>query len=194
MTRRDLAAQVVRGCREYSIGVVLFHQAVGQVLRVNVSDMKCLDVMTLKGTASPSELAKYTGLSTGATTAMIDRLEKAKLIERRPHLTDRRGTTLVLTKHAMQTLPAMFGSLANAMELLVLGYSERELKILADFFAKVGVLWREEREKLQGAHVGRPPAEGVRGSVSSGLRRKTERRRMRANHALQPDGPQAARR
>src|SRR5215471_921409 len=118
MSKRDLARQVVRGGREYSIGAVLFHRAVGQLLGVNVTDVKCLDIMTLKGSASPSELAKHTGLSTGATTAMLDRLEMAKLIERRPHPTDRRSTIVVLSKKAMRELPAMFASLARAMEAL----------------------------------------------------------------------------
>jgi DNA-binding MarR family transcriptional regulator len=155
LSKRDLAIGVIRGAREYSIGTVLFHQAVGQLLGVNVTDMKCLDIMTLKGSASPSELAEHTGLSTGATTAMLDRLEKAKLIARRPHPTDRRATLVVLSKEAMQKLPAMFESLAKAMETLVLGYSERELKVLVDFFAKVDVLWKEEREKLQTRFAGR---------------------------------------
>ncbi len=149
MGKRDLAMQVVRGGREYSIGAVLFHQAVGQLLGVNVTDMKCLDILTLKGSASPSELAEHTGLSTGATTAMIDRLERARLAERGPHPTDRRGTIVVLSKEAMRKLPPMFESLAKAMEALVLGYSEKELKVLADFFAKVGVVWTMEREKIQ---------------------------------------------
>jgi DNA-binding MarR family transcriptional regulator len=91
----------------------------------------------LKGSASPSKLAEHTGLSTGATTAMLDRLENAKLIERRPHPTDRRATLVVLSREAMRKLPAMFESLAKAMETLVLGYSEKELKVLVDFFAKV---------------------------------------------------------
>ena len=43
MRTQDLALQVVRGAREYSIGAVLFHQAVGQLLDLNVTDMKCLD-------------------------------------------------------------------------------------------------------------------------------------------------------
>ena len=149
MRTQDLALQVVRGAREYSIGAVLFHQAVGQLLDLNVTDMKCLDIMTLKGPASPSELAQHTGLSTGATTAMIDRLENAGLVVRRPHPTDRRGTIVVLSRKAMRKLPAMFASLAKAMDALVSTYSEKELKVLADFFAKVGVLWKEEREKLQ---------------------------------------------
>ena len=155
MSKRDLATRVIQGARQYSIGTVLFHQAVGQLLGVNVTDMKCLDIMTLKGSASPSELAEHTGLSTGATTAMLDRLENAKLIERRPHPTDRRATLVVLSQEAMRKLPAMFESLAKAMETLVLGYSEKELKVLVDFFAKVDVLWKEEREKLQTRYGGR---------------------------------------
>ena len=149
MGKQDLALQVVRGAREYSIGAVLFHQAAGQLLGLNVTDMKCLDIMTLRGSASPRELAEHTGLSTGATTAMIDRLENAGLVERRPHPTDRRGTIVVLSKVAMRKLPAMFASLAKAIDALVSTYSEKELKVLADFFAKVGLLWKEEREKLQ---------------------------------------------
>jgi DNA-binding MarR family transcriptional regulator len=150
MRKQDLALRVIRGAREYSIGTVLFHQTVGQLLGVNVTDMKCLDIMTLKGSASPTDLAEHTGLSTGATTAMIDRLENAGLVVRRPHPTDRRGTIVVLSKGAMRKLPAIFASLAGAMDALVSTYSEKELKVLADFFAKVGVLWNEEREKLQG--------------------------------------------
>ena len=150
MRKQDLALRVIRGAREYRIGAVLFHQAVGQLLGVNVTDMKCLDIMTLKGSASPTDLAEHTGLSTGATTAMIDRLENAGLVVRRPHTTDRRGTIVVLSKEAIRKLPAMFASLAKAMDALVSTYSEKELKVLADFFAKVGVLWKEEREKLHG--------------------------------------------
>lgn len=159
MGKGDLMTQVIRGGREYSIGTVLFHQAVGQLLGVNVTDMKCLDMMILKGSASPTELAEHTGLSSGATTAMIDRLEKARLIERHPHPKDRRGTTLFLTQEAMRKLPPLFGSLANAMEALVSGYSQKELAVLADFFAKVGLLWQEERKKLQKRYRGRAQSE-----------------------------------
>src|SRR5215831_6661545 len=109
----DLVPQVIRGAREFSIGTVLFHRAVGQVLGVNVTDMKCLDMMTMKGSTSPKELAEFTGLSSGATTAMIDRLENVGLIERHPHPKDRRGTILVLTNQAMRKLPTIFESLAD---------------------------------------------------------------------------------
>ena len=70
--------------------------AVGRILGLNVTDMKCLDVMTMRGSATPSQLAEHTGLSSGAITAMIDRLEKAGLVER--------------PKQAMQKLPVFFRS------------------------------------------------------------------------------------
>jgi DNA-binding MarR family transcriptional regulator len=147
--KRELVMQVIRSAREYSIGMVSFHQAVGRILGLNVTDMKCLDVMTMKGSATPSQLAEHTGLSSGATTAMIDRLEKAGLVERHPHPKDRRGTVLLLTKQAMQKLPLLFESLGNAMLALISGYSQKELAVLADFFARASVLWQKEREKLQ---------------------------------------------
>ena len=149
MSKGDLMEQVIRGGREFSIGTVLFHQAVGQLLGVNVTDMKCLDMMILKGSVSPTELARHTGLSSGATTAMIDRLEKAGLVERHPHPKDRRGTTLVLTKEASRKLPQLFESLGKAMAKLVSGYSRKDLEVLVDFFTRVGLLWQEERQRLQ---------------------------------------------
>src|SRR5215469_830025 len=155
MSKSKLVAQVLRGGREFSIGTVLFHQAVGQILGINVTDMKCLDMMILNGSASPTELAEHTGLSSGATTAMIDRLQEAGLIKRHRHPKDRRGTVLLLTRQAMRRLPSLFESLGRAMTLLLSGYSRSELEVLADYFDEVGRLWTEEREKLQYHHSGR---------------------------------------
>src|SRR5213596_2806942 len=82
--KEDLKRQVLRGTREYGIGSVLFRHVIGEMLGVNATDMECLGVIFFKGVATPSELARYTGLSSGATTAMLDRLEKSELIARRP--------------------------------------------------------------------------------------------------------------
>jgi DNA-binding MarR family transcriptional regulator len=140
---------VILGARENSIGAVLFHQAVGQVLGINVTDMKCLDIITLKGSASPSQLAELTGLTSGSTTAMIDRLERKGLVERRAHPNDRRSKVIVLTRAAAGKLPPLFESLAAAMQALVSSYSAKDLDVLADFFTRVAELWQQERVHLQ---------------------------------------------
>src|SRR5215469_17001961 len=135
-TTEDLKRQVIRGTREYGIGSVLFRDVIGEMLGVNVTDMECLGVIFFKGVATPSELARYTGLSSGATTAMLDRLEKSKLIARRPNPKDRRSIHIVLVQETAEKLAPWFASLREAQEKLVSSYSEPELKLLADFFTK----------------------------------------------------------
>src|SRR5712692_2615675 len=113
MTQRkkdDLKQQVIMGAREYGIGSVLFRHVVGEMLGVNATDMECLGVIFFKEVATPSELAQYTGLSSGATTAMLVRLERSELIARHPTPSDRRSTHIVLVKETAAILAPWFTS------------------------------------------------------------------------------------
>ncbi len=148
-SKKDLVKQVNMGAREYGISTVLFRHAVGEILGVNVTDMECLALIFFKGLATPSELAHYTGLTSGATTAMLDRLEKARLIERRPNPQDRRGTLIVLTNERTKEISAMFTSVREGIDGLTSSYSEKELELISKYFQKLVILWEEEREKLQ---------------------------------------------
>src|SRR6266545_4176728 len=147
--KQELVGQVIMGAREFGIGAVLFRHAVGEALGVNVTDMECLALIFFKGLATPSELARYTGLTSGATTAMLDRLEKAHLIERRPNPQDRRGTLIVLTNERTKEVGAMFASGREAIDRLTSSYSESELESIADYFGRLDSVWEEEREKLR---------------------------------------------
>ena len=149
LRKKDLVKQVNKGAREYGISTVLFRHAVGETLGVNVTDMECLALIFFKGLATPSELARYTGLTSGATTAMLDRLEKARLIERRPNPQDRRGTLIVLTNERTEEVGAMFASGREAIDKLTSSYSESELETIADYFRRLVIVWEEEREKLR---------------------------------------------
>lgn len=149
MTKAELIEKVILGARQYGISNVLFRNMVGERLGVNVTDMECLGLLFHKKTATPSELAKHTGLSSGATTAMLDRLEKSGLIERRPNPNDRRGTLIVLVKSGMEKVGPMFASARKAQNDIVSRYTEAELNVLADFFERSTVMWEDERKKLQ---------------------------------------------
>src|SRR3972149_7490121 len=95
-TKTDLKKRALMAVRDYGIHLTLFRNAMSEWAGLNVTDMECLRLLFLKGIATPSELARHTGLTSGATTAMLDRLEKSGLIERRPNPDDRRGTLIVL--------------------------------------------------------------------------------------------------
>lgn len=148
MAKQDLVDKVIHGARQYGISNVLFRNKIGEQLGVNVTDMECLGLLFHKGVATPSELAKQTGLSSGATTAMLDRLQKSGLIERRPNPDDRRGTLIVLLKSGTEKVGPLFASAREAQQELVSSYTEAELKVLANFFERSTVMWDDERGKL----------------------------------------------
>lgn len=148
-TKADLVEKVILGARQYGISNVLFRNLIGEQLGVNVTDMECLGLLFHKGLATPSELARHTGLSSGATTAMLDRLERGGLIERRPNPDDRRGTLIVLDQAGAEKVGAWFSSARQAQSRLVSSYSTEELEVLSDFFERASKMWDEERQKLK---------------------------------------------
>jgi DNA-binding MarR family transcriptional regulator len=148
LRKKELVQQVNMNAREYGISTVLFRHAVGDLLGVNVTDMECLALIFFKGLARPSELARYSGLTSGATTAMLDRLEKARLIERRPNPHDRRGTLITPTQERNQELNAIFTPVRDSIDKLTASYSEKELELIADYLKKVAAIWEAERNKL----------------------------------------------
>jgi DNA-binding MarR family transcriptional regulator len=147
--KTDLKKRALTAVRDYGVNLTLFRNAVSEWAGVNVTDMECLRLLFLKGTATPTELAKHTGLTSGATTAMLDRLEKAGLIERRPNPNDRRGTLIAAAESSAQKAASWFESARNAQDKLISSYSEEELEIISDVFEKFTKLWDEEREKLR---------------------------------------------
>src|SRR3954464_14927765 len=139
----QLKQQVIVGAREYNIASLLFRHAIAERLGVNVTDMECLGLVFLKGVATPSELARYTGLSSGATTAMLDRLEKAGIIERRPNPNDRRSSHIVIMEQRAGEIGKLFATVREAQDEIVSSYTEAELALLIDFFNRSVVMWKD---------------------------------------------------
>src|SRR5919201_431152 len=90
MKRSELLQALGMAGRELSAHTVMFHTAVVQRLHLHVSDHKAFDFILRRGPGSAGELAKITGLTSGAVTGVIDRLEKAGFVERVPDPEDRR--------------------------------------------------------------------------------------------------------
>jgi DNA-binding MarR family transcriptional regulator len=148
ITKKNLEQQVVMGARKYGISTTLFRNAVGSKLGINDTDMQCLGLLFFRGVVTPTELSKYTGISSGATTAMLDRLEHAKLLQRTPNPNDRRGVLIQVNKKSIKTVGPLFAGTRVAQDKLVSSYSETELEIIADFFTRFTAIWDEGREKL----------------------------------------------
>ena len=147
--KTDLKKRSLDAVRDYGVHLTLFRNAVSEWAGLNATDIECLRLLFLKGIATPSELARHTGLTSGATTAMLDRLEKAGLIARRPNPDDRRGVLIEAEESSSEKMASWFESARKAQDDLISSYSAEELEIIADVFERFTKLWEQERQKLR---------------------------------------------
>src|SRR5438132_5236412 len=100
----------------------MFHQTVADRLGLNPTDHKCVDLLLLKGPMTAGELADSTGLTTGAITGAVDRLEKAGYVHRQPDPGDRRRVIVRVVSRRVGEIGRLFESLAAATAELSLRY------------------------------------------------------------------------
>jgi len=144
----DLKQQVIIDSREQGISYTLFRNAIGKKLGLNTTDFGGLDLIFFRGVSTPSELSRYTGLSSGSTTAMIDRLENSRLVSRQANPNDRRGTLVVINKEAAVQFRPLFVSARVAQNKLLDSYSTTELQTLSDYFQKSAMMFESERTNI----------------------------------------------
>src|ERR1700759_5205037 len=82
--------QLEEAMRRSSAQGVMYGQTVANVAGIANSDMECMDILMLEGRVTAGRLAEVTGLTTGAITGVIDRLEKAGYVRRVRDDSDRR--------------------------------------------------------------------------------------------------------
>jgi DNA-binding MarR family transcriptional regulator len=94
--RIALEQELEEAMRRASAQGVLYGQAVADMTGMSGSDIDCMDFLNLEGRMTAGRLAELTGLTTGAITGVIDRLEKAGFVRRERDETDRRKVFIVV--------------------------------------------------------------------------------------------------
>ena len=152
--KAELVAELVDIMRELSTATILFHQAVADRLAMNVTDHKCAGILAQTGPITAGELAARTGLTTGAITGVIDRLEKAGFVRRARDAGDRRRVIVEPDlKQIERKIGPLFESMGRAAVLLYSGYSVRELELLRDFAVRSLQLADQETRKIRDATI-----------------------------------------
>jgi DNA-binding MarR family transcriptional regulator len=131
-----LSQQVMMAAQEQGISSVLFRNAIGRKLGLNSTEGECLSFLAIKGVSTPTEISRYTGLTSGSTTTMLDRLEKAGFIQRKPNPNDRRGVLIEISKKWAQTAGPLVADLVQNHCRLISTYSEEQLETIADFLTR----------------------------------------------------------
>jgi DNA-binding MarR family transcriptional regulator len=135
-TRAQILERLDKGLREVSAQSVLLSQAVADRVGMNSTDLETLDFLVLNGPLSAGQLAELTGLTTGAITGLVDRLERAGMVRRVSDPADRRKVIVELISEGIGGFEEIYGPMAREMRALYSRYTNRELALIADFLER----------------------------------------------------------
>ncbi|HYB24362.1 MAG TPA: MarR family transcriptional regulator [Solirubrobacteraceae bacterium] len=110
-----------------------FDQAVADALGVNRTDMRCMDVLDRDGPVSAGRLAQATGLTSGAITTVLDRLERAGYARRLSDPSDRRRVLVELTAQAHERARGFYTEHVALSERLYRRHTREQLQLLLEF-------------------------------------------------------------
>ena len=142
-------AELVRLLRCYTGTAVRFARAFAERHGLHPTDWGALlTVVKADGAGAPltlGELGEFLGLSSGATTALVDRLERAGFVRRVRDEHDRRRMTLHHREKADDLLATFAGPLDALMDRLLDGYTARELATVQRFLTEATDQLEEHR-------------------------------------------------
>jgi DNA-binding MarR family transcriptional regulator len=131
--RAELLEELEHAVRRSSAQGVIFGQTVANRAGISNTDMECLDFLNLEGRVTAGRLAEVTGLTTGAITGVVDRLEKAGLVRRERDDSDRRKVFIATVPENVAKIGRLYERLHQAMLRHWETYSEAELRLLLRF-------------------------------------------------------------
>jgi DNA-binding MarR family transcriptional regulator len=153
--RAELLAALNDDFRQITTATILFHQAIADRLGLNLTDHKCAGILLDRGAVTAGELAERTGLTTGAITGVIDRLEAAGFVRRAKDPKDRRRVIVEpIPERIERQIAALFESMARASTELCERYSTRDLAVIHDFTVRANQMAYEETRKLRESGAG----------------------------------------
>jgi DNA-binding MarR family transcriptional regulator len=134
--RAALMQELEHAVRKSSALGVIFGQTVANRVGISSSDLECLDFLNIDGRVTAGRLAELTGLTTGAITGVVDRMEKAGLVRRERDESDRRKVFIAIVPEALGKIGRFYEPLQRAVTKNWEGYTDAELKLLLRFMTQ----------------------------------------------------------
>ena len=153
--KRQLFERLLFEVRAAQSATDRFDQAVADTIGLNRTDMRCLDILDREGRLTAGQLAAHTGLTSGAITTAIDRLERAGHARRVRDTDDRRRVYVELTGAARENAGRFYAEHAQVAESLYKRYSEEQIELLLEFVRGSRELNERKAAELEAALEGR---------------------------------------
>jgi DNA-binding MarR family transcriptional regulator len=142
--RKRSLEELPRVLRAFLSASDAFDEALGKVLGLNPTDVRCVDLLDQYGTMTAGALAEVAGLSTGAVTFLLDRLERAGFVRRVRDAQDRRRVLVELIPLARQQIFELHLGLAEAWRASAQHFSSSDLRSILSFLREGAKLYEAQ--------------------------------------------------
>ncbi len=155
-THAALLEELARELRQFTGLGASFFRAAATRAGITVTDIEVIEILDSVGPTTAGQLAELTGLTTGAITGMLNRLEEAGLVRRERDPNDGRRVIvrLVPGNDKMREISAIFATLGTGWNEMVARYDDEQIALLLEFLKRGNELSRREIIQLREAPSG----------------------------------------
>ncbi len=139
----------------------LHNRAAAELAGVHPTDWDCIDVLHARGPMCASELAAHTGLTSGAITGVVDRLEHGGFAYREPDPSDRRRVMVRLVEPCREDLVDVFAALEDEVTRVIEGFGDDDLRVIARFLEQANAVVETSTGRFRAATESERKAERV---------------------------------
>jgi len=149
MSRNQIILILSEELRDNSTATILFHEAIAAKLGLNSTDHKCLDVILKNQPLTAGQLSALTGLTTGAVTGVLNRLEQAGYVSRVQDPQDKRRVVICIDQEkAAKDIVPLFESFGKDLDQMLSRYDDAELENILDFIRQCNFLLKDFTKKM----------------------------------------------
>jgi len=157
-TRARLLGEVAAEAPAHAAAAVRLNIAVANELGLPHTDVQCIGLLA-GGPAAPSRLAERLGLTAGAVTKVLDRLERGGYVHRSADPADRRRIVVTASAEGLAEVGRRYAPVGEAFARRFADYTDDELRTVLKFMRDGREVAEVEIDRIRGAgtpHASRP--------------------------------------
>jgi DNA-binding MarR family transcriptional regulator len=147
--KRDSIDGVLRSLRRVNLQGSFFGQTVAIRFGLSESDIETLEALIDLGATTAGRLAELTGLTSGAVTRVIDRLEQSGYVRRVPDPADRRRVIVEVVPEKVAAIHSTLNRVGAASVDEIGRYTDAQLALITDFLTRMEQITRDEATSLR---------------------------------------------
>jgi DNA-binding MarR family transcriptional regulator len=146
--REDLLQAVYEAGRELSTAAVMFHTKLSELRGLSATEGKAIDILMRFGPLTAGEFGEHSGLAPASVTGLMQRLEAKGVARRVRHGEDGRKVLIELVGDQASAAAPYFVDFMGGLAALLEGYSDDQLRTIADFSSKAAAVQHEAAGRL----------------------------------------------